>query len=69
VTDVIASPEKNSNNIINNNASLRVPRSAGEDTSCLLLVPAQRIQNDGKDDNTGTWVLTESVGQWDKRWG
>ncbi|EIW79434.1 hypothetical protein CONPUDRAFT_167180 [Coniophora puteana RWD-64-598 SS2] len=67
VTGVIASPEKSINN---NNASLRVPRSAGEDTSCLLLVPAQQIQNEGMDDNSaGTWVLTESVGQWDKRWG
>ncbi|KAH7921230.1 hypothetical protein BV22DRAFT_1107313 [Leucogyrophana mollusca] len=45
---------------------LRVPRADSEDTSCLILTPF----SDGelsKDD--GIWVMAESVGQWDARWG
>ncbi|OJT11654.1 hypothetical protein TRAPUB_11827 [Trametes pubescens] len=39
---------------------LRAPRPEAEDTWSLLYV---------KEDAGSAWVLAESVGQWDKRWG
>lgn len=38
---------------------LRVPEINAEDTGCLILGPG----------HNGNFVLAESIGQWDARWG
>lgn len=46
-------------NMVSQDAPLRTPRPDAEDTGCLILGPGKN----------GTFVLAESIGQWDARWG
>ncbi|KAI0923402.1 hypothetical protein AcV5_008964 [Taiwanofungus camphoratus] len=45
---------------------LRAPRSESEDTWCLIVAKGP---NDSETRTGSKWVLAETVGQWDTRWG
>lgn len=43
---------------------VRMPREDAEDTWCLILTPSR-----GSGEAQAQWVMAESVGKWDTRWG
>jgi ribonucleases P/MRP protein subunit RPP40 len=46
----------------------KVPRSDAEDTWSLVVVP-RTLATGGTESYARMWMMAESIGQWDKRWG
>ncbi|KDQ61504.1 hypothetical protein JAAARDRAFT_704816 [Jaapia argillacea MUCL 33604] len=53
----------------NKEPPLRVVRADAEDTWSLILAPDPSCGQPESSDNNWRWLLAESIGQWDMRWG